>query len=137
MIDIDINDLIGKPFKGGGRGPDEYDCWGLSMEIYKRLGITLPNFPVEGAVCEAFNKEVSGIIEEEVEKNRWEELKKLEEGCFIIFKSHPYFVQHIGIYLGSDKYIHTGQKTGAEVRRITDPRVKNNIRGYYKYVTTS
>ncbi len=39
-----IDDLLGKSFQYGGRGPLEYDCYGLVMEIYKRRGVSLPDF---------------------------------------------------------------------------------------------
>ena len=34
-----ISDLIGKPFKWGARGPDAYDCAGLTEEVLSRYGI--------------------------------------------------------------------------------------------------
>jgi len=33
------DDLIGKPFKFGARGPEYYDCFGLAKEIFRRHGI--------------------------------------------------------------------------------------------------
>lgn len=33
------DDLIGKPYKPRGTGPDAYDCWGICVEVLKRLGI--------------------------------------------------------------------------------------------------
>jgi cell wall-associated NlpC family hydrolase len=38
---MEVLDLLNKPYKLNGRGPDSYDCWGLVMEVYRRLGITL------------------------------------------------------------------------------------------------
>ena len=32
-------DLIGVPFRFGARGPDEYDCFGLTKEVLRRQGI--------------------------------------------------------------------------------------------------
>jgi cell wall-associated NlpC family hydrolase len=37
-------DLIGKPYLLGARGPDAYDCWGLCIEVYRRGGRPLPEF---------------------------------------------------------------------------------------------
>jgi cell wall-associated NlpC family hydrolase len=41
-----INDLIGKPFVMGARGPDAYDCWGLVREVMQRMrpGLALPDW---------------------------------------------------------------------------------------------
>ena len=135
MIDININDLIGKPFKVGGRGPDYYDCWGIVVECYKRLGSIVPDFSMSGPVCLSYHKKTSEIIENEIQKDVWEELDKPEEPCVVIFKEHPYFTQHIGMYLGYGKYIHISKNIGVEIDRLDNPIKKQKIRGYYKYVT--
>ena len=41
---IDVNDLIGRRYELGARGPERYDCWGLLVEIFRRAGVTLPEF---------------------------------------------------------------------------------------------
>jgi cell wall-associated NlpC family hydrolase len=43
----DVQDLIGKPYQLGARGPDAFDCWGLCAEVYRRGGIVLPEFRAE------------------------------------------------------------------------------------------
>ena len=30
---LDIDDLLGVPYKVHGRGPDSYDCYGLVIEV--------------------------------------------------------------------------------------------------------
>ena len=42
----DVNDLIGRPWRLGGRGPDAYDCWGLVREVLQRMrpGLPLPDW---------------------------------------------------------------------------------------------
>lgn len=39
---MDFNDLIGKPYRLGATGPDEFDCWSLTVEVAKRFGVTVP-----------------------------------------------------------------------------------------------
>ena len=45
-----LDDLIGKPFKLGGRGPDAFDCWGLVREVMQRMrpGLALPDWASDG-----------------------------------------------------------------------------------------
>ena len=37
----EVADLVGKPFAHCGRGPDAYDCFGITQEVFRRLGIAL------------------------------------------------------------------------------------------------
>lgn len=41
---ISYGDLLGKPFKYGGRGPDVYDCYGLVVELARRQQIIFPDY---------------------------------------------------------------------------------------------
>src|SRR6187399_3217256 len=47
---VDVNDLIGKPWRLGARGPDAYDCWGLVREVLQRMrpGEALPDWACDG-----------------------------------------------------------------------------------------
>jgi cell wall-associated NlpC family hydrolase len=39
-------DYIGLPWVAGGLGPDEFDCWGLVINVYSKFkGIDLPRMP--------------------------------------------------------------------------------------------
>jgi cell wall-associated NlpC family hydrolase len=38
----DLNDLIGRPYRFGARGPDAFDCWGAVLEVRRRLGLPTP-----------------------------------------------------------------------------------------------
>lgn len=40
---IDVGDLVGLPYRDGGRGPDAYDCYGLVIEIFRRAGKSMPD----------------------------------------------------------------------------------------------
>jgi hypothetical protein len=46
MSGLDVNDLIGKPWRLGGRGPDAFDCWGVVREVLQRMlpGLPLPDW---------------------------------------------------------------------------------------------
>jgi cell wall-associated NlpC family hydrolase len=47
MIDLHpdaIQDLIGKRYAIGARGPDSFDCWGVCAEVYRRAGRALPDY---------------------------------------------------------------------------------------------
>ena len=37
-----INDLVGKPYLRGARGPAAFDCWGLVLELARRCALPVP-----------------------------------------------------------------------------------------------
>jgi cell wall-associated NlpC family hydrolase len=41
-IEAALADLVGRPFALGGRGPDAFDCWGLVLELRRRLALPEP-----------------------------------------------------------------------------------------------
>jgi cell wall-associated NlpC family hydrolase len=42
QIEAVLRDLPGQPFRRGARGPDAFDCWGLVLEVRRRLDLALP-----------------------------------------------------------------------------------------------
>ena len=43
---LSLRELIGKPYVEGGRGPGNYDCWGIVKEVARRAGLELPDIEV-------------------------------------------------------------------------------------------
>lgn len=86
---------LGKPYRYGASGPDAFDCSGLTMYCYGRVGISLPHH--------------SGSqygVGEKVGRS------ELQPGDLVFFGSP---IHHVGIYVGSGQYIHAPH-TGAVVR---------------------
>lgn len=123
------SDLIGRPFAYGGRGPDEYDCYGLLMELKRREGVQLPDYksPSDAA-------SIAAIFASELRLWRPAELSVGSVLLFLIPAQRgrqPYF--HVGYALGHGDFIHTWEKSGGvTVERLSDwmPRFK----GAYRYV---
>lgn len=124
-----IDDLIGLPFTDKGRGDPGYDCFGLVAEIYRRQGITLPGY----SIAHTDPLKIQEAIQKEKETGVWIELKSPEKFCIILMQQHPFFVQHIAMYIGGGKFIHASLHKGVTVDRLNDPLYKNTIRGFYKY----
>jgi cell wall-associated NlpC family hydrolase len=86
---------IGCPYSWGGSGPGRFDCSGLAMWCYKRVGISLPHSSAAQFGC---GQRVSR--------------KDLQPGDLVFFGSP---VHHVGIYVGGGRMIHAPH-TGARVR---------------------
>lgn len=136
-VPVDTNDLIGKKFERGARGPEKYDCHGLAIEVFRRFGIDFPDKDIAGMAAEA----VTTMLNEELDHHinvlkDWEPIEKPEVPCLIILKGHFQFANHLGVYIGKGRFIHAAEnKYGGMVcvNRLSDPTWRMRIAGYYKY----
>jgi cell wall-associated NlpC family hydrolase len=126
-----VTDLIGVPFADGGRGPDGYDCWGLVCEVFRRGGIELQDYRECNLSCydsngffDIFRKEMSRWVRHEV--------ADIPVPAVVAIRfNHPVFVNHVGVYVGDEKFLHTREKTGVCVERIDTPYWRHRIEGFY------
>ncbi len=89
---------IGCPYVWGGSGPRTFDCSGLAMWCYGKVGISLPHSSSAQYGC---GQHVSR--------------KDLEPGDLVFFGSP---IHHVGIYVGGGEMIEAPY-TGARVRRAS------------------
>jgi len=126
---IDLNDLIGKPFDQDGYGPDKYSCYGLAVEVYKRFGFDIPRTNISVCACkEASQKEIQDHM-----KRSWVQTTMLEiPSAILITSSNPEFANHIGVYIGNDRFIHITMNRNVVVDRLSN--WKKRVIGFYRYV---
>jgi NlpC/P60 family len=124
---IVLTDLIGKPFLYGGRGPLEYDCYGLCIEVLKRRGTALPDFGSSPSATW-----IHRMIGEK--KELFVALKKPEAWCLITFWIRPGYTTHIGVVLeDAASFMHILQKERTVIERLDSIVWKHRITGFYKY----
>lgn len=85
---------LGKKYVWGANGPNSFDCSGLTKYVYAKVGVTLERV--------SYNQATQGI---KVDKS------KLQAGDLVFFsginaKSKSAKISHVGIYIGSGKFIH-------------------------------
>lgn len=104
---LDLSDLIGTPYS-------KMKCYDLAMEVYKRLGLFLPDY--------RNNEEVlyKGLDLIKIEK--------AEKYCIILFDNEG--SSHIGVYLGYGRMIHATEMCGVVIEDLR--RMENKIKGFYK-----
>lgn len=125
---LEYLDLLGAEFSYGGKGSGTYDCWHLSREIYKRLGVDVPEFdsPSENSLINTMIRDEMWKIVDKIDKP--------EPYCFVLFKLHPKYVTHIGVVLEDcDSFIHIMQKSRVSVEKLSEPHWKTKIEGFYKW----
>jgi hypothetical protein len=110
MSTLDINDLIGKPWQRDGRGPDVYDCWGLTREILLRMrpGATLPDWAIDTMTREKQREIMAGASHVYGER-----IDAMEDGALVLLLR----AAHIAIVVGG-WVITTRRKTGAVAVRV-------------------
>lgn len=122
-----ISDLIGIPFKDGGRNRKEgLDCWGLACEVYRRYGIKLPDYRIPA--CDK-----AGIFAkyQNAKSNYIEVSGDLPVPCLVFMRFNSAFGNHIGVYIGNGKLIHARAKSNSCIERIDSPCWRSNIIGFY------
>jgi cell wall-associated NlpC family hydrolase len=126
-----IDDLLGKPFQDGGRGPDSYDCWGLAVEVFRRYGMTLPDYQIgchdTAAIFDRYNAEKQHRFWKEVTAD-----PAVPAVPALIFMRFAAPVgNHVGVYIGQGRFIHARAKTRSCIERVDSPQWQKAIIGYY------
>lgn len=127
----DYSDLIGIPFVNRGRDKTTgLDCYGLVQEFYKKFGINIPEYFAD------FNdgKKIQSLITSHTQGYPWKEISEPIVPCLIAMRFGSSFVNHTAVYIGSGKFLHTRDKIGVCVDRISNPAWRKVIVGFYKYV---
>lgn len=126
-------DYIGKPWVVASDGPDAYDCWGLVVEIHRRLyGRTLEIIPVEENNLKALIR----TIDAHPERQHWEAVKNPREGNIALMRQsrHPI---HVGIWLDVDGggIMHCIQGAGVVFQNLLSLGSMGwKIDNYYRYI---
>lgn len=116
MPELYISDLIGVRFTNHGRSIEEgFDCYGLAIEVSKRIGHTLKDLWYEKSCAETFNANANEMIA----ANDVEETKELKLGNLIVFFNTKGDMVHIGVILDDELFIHS-DVGGVRVTRLED-----------------
>lgn len=134
---IDIEQYLGIPFLNKGRDRAVgLDCWGLAMVIFGDVGIELPEYNYVDALKV---HQVNHVIEEQkalyqkVLHNRFKLHPGLEvrPPLLVTMRNHLVVVNHVAVWIGKDKLIHTTPNTGVVVVTLNE-KVKKRIEGWYR-----
>lgn len=82
---------IGSPYRSGGFSPAGFDCSGLVGYSFKKVGKSIPRSA--SAIFQNAGKKVAK--------------KSLKKGDLVFFNTNGRSVSHVGIYIGSNKFVHS------------------------------
>jgi cell wall-associated NlpC family hydrolase len=110
-MNVDLTPWVGKPFAWFGRGPDHYDCWGLTREVLLAYGHDVPDYLYDASTPSA----VADLVEYvKLSESPWKLVETPEPGDLVMMGATPR-VHHAGVYteLG---VIHTSERTGVLIQ---------------------
>lgn len=104
------------------------DCWGLVRIVFGRCGVQLPDFPIS---C----MDVP-VISGEIERQRpaWERIEPtgLVVPALVVMRlAQVVMVNHVGVYVGDGRFLHTERNKGVHIDRIDAPWWRRHIEGFY------
>src|SRR5574337_745138 len=129
---LNYSDLLGKQFAYGGRVPAVYDCWGLCMEIYKRLGRQLPD-GISTREYIDINQQINSKIRNPQSEN-FREISAPLPYCLVTIMIRPPYITHVGVVLDDRiRFIHIMHKCSVAVERLDNPSWSRRIKGFYHF----
>lgn len=145
----DMRDLRIAKYKRGGRSADEgLDCKSLFVEVMNRCGndVRTPDievFAVERVAASLargeypYSEADAGLVAQELRSGKWQKIDAPEFGCAVLMAldpDKPALIQHLGVYIGGERFIHILEDMGVIVSRIDDRFFRRKIRGFYRWI---
>lgn len=107
-----IDDWMGSPHRLGGQSKNGIDCSGFVGMIYQE--VYRKNLP-------RTSRDMAEIVKRKYDN-------QLQEGDLVFFSFGGKNIDHVGIYLHNDKFVHVSTKQGVVISSLKDT-------WYYKYFT--
>lgn len=104
---IELNDLLGAPYKDHGRDLSGFDCYGLAIEVARRYGYKLNDV--------YYNNHDLSLADEYAPTLNVTPIDKAREGALIEMQHGNNL--HVGICINSREFIHM-TRTGCRINQI-------------------
>lgn len=113
--------LVGARFVDGGRGPLEFDCVGMLIEIQRRLGRTMPDYASNVSL-------LAGAL-----VDHWDQVNSPQPGDGVLIRSvNPRW--HVAVVIDSCRMISANEAAGCVcIERFDSPLYSRRIQGFYRW----
>jgi len=113
---MDLSFYLQIPYKYNGRNINGIDCWGLVLLFYKReFGIDIIDYKHNTDSYSELNDFIEIIA---INNEQFTRVDDLKFGDLLLIKNQSETINHIGIYLGDNKFIHAIDKIGVAISKI-------------------
>jgi cell wall-associated NlpC family hydrolase len=104
---------VGAPYRYGGADPKGFDCSGLVSYVHRQAGISVPRTAAQQF---AAARPVSP--------------RELQPGDLVFFRIESRDVSHVGVYVGSRRFVHAPQSGGrVNVASLDDEYYRKRLVG--------
>jgi len=104
-----VRPYLGAPYRYGGTGEGGFDCSGLVLRVYEKLGVKLPR--TSAAMYEALPP-----------------VETPAPGDLVFFSFSNQRIDHVGLYLGEGRFVHASNR-GVVIERLDLPWYRKAFRG--------
>lgn len=119
---------IGLPFADGGRGPAEFDCWGLVRAVYSdRLGVELPAY---GEISARDLVKVARAMRDGADDGWLQVSEQRELDVVLMRNGSGGAVVHVGVMVNSTRLLHVEAATASAVVPLKHFSVRGRIVGF-------
>jgi cell wall-associated NlpC family hydrolase len=123
---VDYDDLLTRRYEEFCSELGDDGCYGLGMEINRRLGKPLPDFRLLA---------LNIANQEKIERFRpgFEKINFPEPGDLVLIRAMDMESYHIGIIIESGYFLEATKEAGVRRVRLNNLMVKDRIEGIYRY----
>lgn len=99
-----IDDWLGSPHKLGGTSKTGIDCSGFVKNVYQEI----------------YDKNLPRTSQDMADITKDKKLKNLKEGDLVFFAFGGKRIDHVGIYLHNNKFVHVSTKKGVMISNLDE-----------------
>lgn len=107
---------LGTRYQPGGTGPNGFDCSGFVWKVYSTAGIEL----TRGSAGDYFGKG------DKIDR------REATPGDMVFFRDHGR-INHVGIYLGEDRFIHSSSGRGVIESSMNESYWHRRVAGFRRF----